>query len=560
MRKAQTEIFGLVVIVLLLSVAMLFVINFLVKSEPPAFKKEFQQEEIGMNWINAFLKTTAMECAGNDMTDLIVDCAENPTPLISCDIPPITYTSCDYLSEKTEWLLRQSLQKWDYNNYKMTFEKKPGGKFLSIQSGDCSGEKRVSTYVIPISGGQVNIRLEICSGRGIPSIQPCNFDSDCNDNVDCTVDSCDEATDSCTHTPQNSQCDDEDPCNGVEYCNLQGCQLGTTLNCDDGITCTDDSCNPASGCDNTINSNNCLISNICYTNRQKNPNNECQICDTPVSQISWTNGAGTCDDGMGCTENDQCTGGTCGGAPRNCDDNVDCTEDSCDEATDSCTFTPDNTRCPPDTPCTNYNCDPTSPPGSGCLAETLISEGGTCTTAGGIPGTCSSGECIIKKYISPDGDISRGWYVSDFDSCLPDSHYPCINHKHPAVAMSTKYIVLVGSSIFPREDIFSMENIPNINSVQKIEVIIHAWCYKISGTGDAQIKANILINNNLKNEQLLCENSASASFFSKEWTPGAETWGQPELDSLQVKVIGDITGSISANLRIGGLWALITYS
>ncbi len=54
----------------------------------------------------------------------------------------------------------------------------------------------------------------------------------CNDNVSCTLDSCNETTDSCEHTPDDSFCDDGLFCNGVETCDaVNGCQAGIPVDC-----------------------------------------------------------------------------------------------------------------------------------------------------------------------------------------------------------------------------------------------------------------------------------------------------------------------------------------
>ncbi len=66
----------------------------------------------------------------------------------------------------------------------------------------------------------------------------------CDDGIECTIDSCNEDTDSCDHTADNSLCDDGLWCNGEEYCNVAlDCQAGTPPDCDDGSVCTIDSCN-----------------------------------------------------------------------------------------------------------------------------------------------------------------------------------------------------------------------------------------------------------------------------------------------------------------------------
>jgi hypothetical protein len=41
---------------------------------------------------------------------------------------------------------------------------------------------------------------------------------DCNDNIPCTLDSCNETTDSCDNIPDNTACSDGQFCNGMETC------------------------------------------------------------------------------------------------------------------------------------------------------------------------------------------------------------------------------------------------------------------------------------------------------------------------------------------------------
>ena len=75
---------------------------------------------------------------------------------------------------------------------------------------------------------------------------------DCSDNIDCTIDFCNEETDRCEHSPDDDFCDDYDVCNGIEICDpASGCLPGTSLDCDDKDPCTIDSCDPIEGCIHT---------------------------------------------------------------------------------------------------------------------------------------------------------------------------------------------------------------------------------------------------------------------------------------------------------------------
>ncbi len=69
----------------------------------------------------------------------------------------------------------------------------------------------------------------------------------CDDANSCTEDGCDPAT-GCTHTPNTFPCDDGNPCTLADACNGGVCAGGTWNPCDDANPCTSDACDPASGC------------------------------------------------------------------------------------------------------------------------------------------------------------------------------------------------------------------------------------------------------------------------------------------------------------------------
>jgi hypothetical protein len=73
--------------------------------------------------------------------------------------------------------------------------------------------------------------------------KPCMSDSDCEDHVPCTRDSCDPTTKRCINDPDDIACDDGVFCNGAERCDPQiGCVSSPPPQCDDGVACTHDSC------------------------------------------------------------------------------------------------------------------------------------------------------------------------------------------------------------------------------------------------------------------------------------------------------------------------------
>jgi hypothetical protein len=77
----------------------------------------------------------------------------------------------------------------------------------------------------------------------------------CDDGVDCTADACDQSSGQCNNdpTPMNNQsCDaDGSVCTQGDKCVSGSCKAGAAVNCDDGIACTADLCDPAGGCKST---------------------------------------------------------------------------------------------------------------------------------------------------------------------------------------------------------------------------------------------------------------------------------------------------------------------
>jgi len=221
---------------------------------------------------------------------------------------------------------------------------------------------------------------------------------DCDDGIPCTIDACDEVNDTCTHTPDDSVCSDGLYCNGTEVCDpTLGCQSVAPPDCDDGVNCTVDTCNESTdSCDHTVNHAACDDGLYCNGAEFCDPTNDCQA-GTPVS----------CDDGVGCTTDtcdeatDSCVNTTndaacddglyCNGAETcdalldcqagtapNCNDGVSCTVDSCDEVNDTCVNSPNDAACDDGAWCTGAEtCDPTN----GCQAGTApnCNDGVGCT-------------------------------------------------------------------------------------------------------------------------------------------------------------------------------------
>ena len=185
-------------------------------------------------------------------------------------------------------------------------------------------------------------------GGGDGSIDPCA--GGCDDGIDCTVDACGAA--GCTHTPNDGAC-------GGERCSpMLGCVPRL---------CTDDA-----SCSNGI------------------------FCDGAERCAAGESGA---DPTTGCIA----------GRPPSCFDDFSCTVDTCDEAADSCRFTPDDAVCDDGIDCTADSCNPdTATSATGCAVrpDDTLCTGDCVTLSGGVP-AAAPGLC----------DPTRGCTTGTATSC-----------------------------------------------------------------------------------------------------------------------------------------------
>src|SRR5690606_10259680 len=98
-----------------------------------------------------------------------------------------------------------------------------------------------------------------CNGQEVCDLSPdAEVDADgcrpgtpptCSDGVPCTTDVCDDDLGACRFPPDHEYCDDNDFCNGAEICDpVNDCQDGEVPDCTDAFNCTIDSCHSTLGC------------------------------------------------------------------------------------------------------------------------------------------------------------------------------------------------------------------------------------------------------------------------------------------------------------------------
>ncbi len=164
----------------------------------------------------------------------------------------------------------------------------------------------------------------------------------CNDDNPCTDEAC-EPDKGCVYPFNTDPCDDKSLCTASDTCTLGAC-LGTPVPLDDDNPCTDDLCDPLLGVlhvDNTLpcdDKNACTLGDFCANARclpgrtplECDDTNVCtdDACD-PLSGCRNDNHTRPCNDVDACTAGDACSGGACLGATVVCNDDNACTADAC---------------------------------------------------------------------------------------------------------------------------------------------------------------------------------------------------------------------------------------
>lgn len=189
----------------------------------------------------------------------------------------------------------------------------------------------------------------------------------CNDGIACTADGCNTATGSCTHNANDNLCND-------------------------GVSCTNDNCNPNDGCHNNPVNSACNDGDVCTTD----------TCNA-VAGCQHSNAANgtTCNDNKPCTPSSTCENGTCTGA-HTCSDGNACTNDVC--TTSGCSF-PAMTS---GTPCNDQNaCTGTDT----CQGGTCV--GSACRIGQNCVAGCANGFCKQSGGVCGCADVPVASWLNE---------------------------------------------------------------------------------------------------------------------------------------------------
>jgi hypothetical protein len=161
-KRAQMEILGLAIVVVLLTLVALISLKFFTNKQPSTIRKEFVDSELAGSFLSTLMKTSA-GCKKTNFAELLQDCAGG-LHSVKCDSPNFQ-DSCDFARAKITDILQSSLgtqnEYYDFtaktsfadimkniNNYPQDFHPK------TIES---------KQFLLPLNPGTLVVKLDIAS-------------------------------------------------------------------------------------------------------------------------------------------------------------------------------------------------------------------------------------------------------------------------------------------------------------------------------------------------------------------------------------------------------------
>jgi len=303
------------------------------------------------------------------------------------------------------------------------------------------------------------------------------IEKNCDDGNQCSDGECDPASGECIISPHVGECDDGDACTENDECCDLEC-VGEPVVCDDQNDCTEDSCDPKVGCMFTDKAGSCddgddctiedtcidgacagqdaececlededclavLEANLCILDIGCNTDDVPYICvpaaivecdetdstctvsvclpDSGECVLGPANEGELCVEPLNCVEEGTCVEGECSGGPIDCEDGNPCTLDQCIPGT-GCTSQAQVVPCDDGDECTvndfctdegicvgqDVNCGPIPPLGMK-LTALEFEEPGFCLPAPG--GECADATALVNSFISDDIDSTDSPFV-----------------------------------------------------------------------------------------------------------------------------------------------------
>lgn len=155
-KKAQVEMIGLIVIVILVIIGLLIFTVYKINNPSRNLQKKYMNKEIATNMLIAMTNTNVEECHDITLASLITDCARTYHSITCYD-----YTSCEIANKTIYDILNKTLIDWGIG-FNLTIED-TDITFVMYGCDSTARDKVQSFQILPLNPGQIEMTLDICN-------------------------------------------------------------------------------------------------------------------------------------------------------------------------------------------------------------------------------------------------------------------------------------------------------------------------------------------------------------------------------------------------------------
>ena len=179
MKKAQTEMLGIAIVVILVSIGILFIVTNAIRSSgQQTQKREYSEKQLATN-ILASILSTSTDCQNDRVSTLMIDCGkcyDGGAGVAACrkcfleDGEEVDV--CTYLANRIDFMLNSTLKVWNKKYQFLAYTSPASMPPINITnsideclSGEGTGLQYVQkdSYYLPLYPGTMTVELALCS-------------------------------------------------------------------------------------------------------------------------------------------------------------------------------------------------------------------------------------------------------------------------------------------------------------------------------------------------------------------------------------------------------------
>lgn len=166
-KKGQIEMMGLMIIVVIISLALLFVVRVVFTKEKIDTTQTYETSKLVESFVNTLFQTSSGCTPDTTIQDLLIDCAKNPFSggSIACSNGQ---NSCPYANTTIAAILSQTLDQWGYaeTGYEFVAIAPPNQHIIYYSSGNLSASMGGTTepFALRLYPSQQDLHVYLCIG------------------------------------------------------------------------------------------------------------------------------------------------------------------------------------------------------------------------------------------------------------------------------------------------------------------------------------------------------------------------------------------------------------